>query len=183
MLVKLVIFVIVSAGLIYMSRDSLRDPRSHGFYRFFAWEFLLVLILLNVENWFRDPFSIHQMASWLLLIISIFPVVLGVYLLRRSGKPDKQRTDTPMFEFEKTTSLVTEGVFRYIRHPLYSSLFLLGWGVFFKAPSWLGAGLALLATFFLVMTAKAEETENTRFFGAAYQEYIQQTRMFIPFVF
>ncbi len=183
MWVKLVIFIAASAGLAYVSRASLRAPRSHGFYRFFAWEGLVVLVLLNIECWFCDPFSLPQLISWLLLIVSLVPVIYGAYLLRRFGQADNQRTDAPLFEFEKTTTLVTAGVYKYIRHPLYSSLLFLGWGVFFKDVSWLGAGLALLTTLFLALTAKAEESENVRFFGAAYQEYIKQTRMFIPFVF
>jgi len=39
------------------------------------------------------------------------------------------------------------------------------------------------ATAFLLATAKAEEVENVRYFGAAYQTYMQRTKMFIPFVF
>jgi len=35
----------------------------------------------------------------------------------------------------------------------------------------------------LMATAKVEEVENTRFFGAAYQTYMKQTKMFIPFLF
>jgi len=47
----------------------------------------------------------------------------------------------------------------------------------------LSAIFALAATFFLVATAKAEEAEDIRFFGAAYQIYIKQTKRFIPFLF
>jgi protein-S-isoprenylcysteine O-methyltransferase Ste14 len=180
---KLAIFVVVSAGFAYVSRASLPVPRSHGFYRFFAWECILVLFLLNVESWFRDPFSVPQIVSWLLLIVSAFLVIHGVYLLRRIGKPDATREEAPLLGFEKTTALVVEGAYRYIRHPLYSSLLFLGWGIFFKDLSWAGLALAAGATFFLAMTARAEEGENIRFFGPAYQEYMQRSRMFIPFLF
>ena len=88
-----------------------------------------------------------------------------------------------MLSIEKTTRLVTTGAFKYIRHPLYSSLVLLAWGVFFKHPSWLAGGVVLGATAFLVATAKAEEVENGRYFGTAYQAYMQRTKMFIPFIF
>jgi protein-S-isoprenylcysteine O-methyltransferase Ste14 len=83
----------------------------------------------------------------------------------------------------QTTQLVTTGAFKYIRHPLYSSLLLLAWGVFFKHPSWIGCGVALGATAFLLATAKAEEVENVRYFGTEYHAYMQRTKMFIPFVF
>jgi protein-S-isoprenylcysteine O-methyltransferase Ste14 len=183
LIVKSAVFLLATAGFVYVSRASLRQPRSHGFYRFFAWEAILALAVLNIEVWFRNPLSWHQIISWVLLVISGFLVIHGVQLLRKIGKQDSQRDDSPMLEFEKTTALVTTGAYCYIRHPLYSSLLFLAWGIFFKSPSWLGGGLALAATFFLVATARAEETEDVRFFGPAYQEYISQTRMFIPFLF
>jgi protein-S-isoprenylcysteine O-methyltransferase Ste14 len=181
---KPVAFIVLSLVLIYISRSSLRAPRSHGFYRFFAWEFILALFLLNVEVWFQDSDSWHQLISWFLLILSIVPLVFGIHALRTRGKPTQQREGEPqLLAFEKTSTLVTTGIYRYIRHPLYSSLLLLTWGIFFKAPSGLGLLLALGATAFLVLTAKADEAECTRFFGTVYQGYMKQTKIFVPFVF
>lgn len=183
MVLEASLFVLATVGITYLSRASLRAPGSHGFYRFFAWESLLILCLLNIRKWFATPFSPHQIVSWLLLLLSLFLVIQGMILLRLKGKPDDERNDVPMIGIEKTTALVTEGVYRYIRHPLYSSLFFLGWGVYFKSPSRTGGALALIATIFLVLTARVEEDENVRYFGEAYQTYMTRTKMFIPFVF
>jgi protein-S-isoprenylcysteine O-methyltransferase Ste14 len=181
---KTFLFAIGSAGIVYISRASLRSPRSHGFYRFFAWEAILALILLNVEYWFWNPFSLHQVISWIFLIASAFLVVHAVHLLRMIGKPAAQRSgDEAAIAFEKTTRLVSAGAYKYIRHPMYSSLLFLAWGVLFKNLSWPSAILALAATVFLVATAKAEEAENIRFFGTSYQTYIKKTTRFIPFLF
>jgi protein-S-isoprenylcysteine O-methyltransferase Ste14 len=88
-----------------------------------------------------------------------------------------------LLAFEKTTALVTSGIYHYIRHPLYSSLFLLAWGIFFKSPSLPGIILVAAATFFLAATAKADESECTHFFGPQYQEYMKRTKMFVPYIF
>jgi protein-S-isoprenylcysteine O-methyltransferase Ste14 len=181
---KLISFVIVSAGFIFISRASLRAPRSHGFYRFFAWEFILALIVLNVDVWFRNPFSWHQLISWLLLFASLIPLGFGFHALATQGKAAKRRADdAQLLTFEKTTRLITTGVFAYIRHPLYSSLLLLAWGVFFKVPGWSGILLVLAATFSLIATAKADEAECIRYFGPSYQAYMEHTRMFVPYIF
>jgi protein-S-isoprenylcysteine O-methyltransferase Ste14 len=184
---RVVIFACLSGMLAYVSRAFLKVSGSHGFYRFFAWECIVGLFclnLINLKQWFGDPFSVHQLISWFLLIACIVPAVYGGYLLRTLGRPDaRRRDDTPLVWIEKTTELVTAGAFKYIRHPLYSSLLLLAWGVFFKHPSWVGGGVVLGATVFLLATAKAEEVENVRYFGPAYQAYMQRTKMFIPFVF
>ena len=88
-----------------------------------------------------------------------------------------------LLAFEKTSQLVKSGIYRYIRHPLYSSLLLLAWGIFFKSISWPAGLLALAATAFLFLTARADEAECLHFFGPDYKEYMQHTRRFIPFIF
>jgi protein-S-isoprenylcysteine O-methyltransferase Ste14 len=181
---RLILFIVCSFFLIAVSWKSLRHPRSHGFYRFFAWEAILGIVLLNVPVWFRDALAWHQIISWFLLIVSILPLALGIHLLRTEGKPaDNERTDPQLLGFEKTTRLVKSGIYRYIRHPLYSSLFLLNWGVFFKSPSWPGALLAVTAVLFLIATARADERECRQKFGEEYEDYMKQTKMFIPYLF
>jgi protein-S-isoprenylcysteine O-methyltransferase Ste14 len=172
---KLIIFVLVSAPLLWFSWPFLRDRHTHGFYRFFAFETILVLLLVNVDRWFLNPFSPLQILSWVLLILSLCLAIHGFYLLRMIGRPERN--------FEDTTRLVIVGAYKYIRHPLYASLLFLGWGIFFKDVSLQGGLLALVGSLFLVATARTEESENVAKFGSEYKDYIKSTRMFIPFVF
>jgi len=94
-----------------------------------------------------------------------------------------QNIGRPSGNIEDTTRLVEVGAYRYIRHPMYSSLLFLGWGAFFKDPSWMGFALVLIATASLIITAKVEERENIRKFGDDYTQYLNVTKMFVPFVF
>jgi protein-S-isoprenylcysteine O-methyltransferase Ste14 len=182
-MIRVAIFSIASAVLVYVSRQSVFRPHSHGFYRFFVWECILALVLLNALQWFKNPLSPQQLVSWLFLLISIFLVVHGVHLLRVIGKPNQNRSDAELLAFEKTSSLVTVGVYKYIRHPLYSSLLFLTWGAFLKHPSWFGLFLAFSSSLFLFLTAKKDESECLQHFGNAYQIYMQGTKRFIPFLF
>jgi protein-S-isoprenylcysteine O-methyltransferase Ste14 len=176
-------FVLGSIILIVISWTSLHHPDSHGFYRFFAWEAILGLIVINAPEWFSHWLAWYQIISWILLLACIAPLALGIQSLRIRGKPNKEeRPDSQLLAFERTTKLVTGGIYKYIRHPLYSSLLLLAWGAFFKAPTQTGITLALLAALFLNATAKADEAECVQTFGTEYQEYMQRTKMFIPFV-
>ena len=177
------VFIAGSLGLAWVSRSSLAAPRSHGFYRFFAWEAILALTLLNLPVWFKEPLTWHQLISWVLLCISVYLVIDGAARLKRMGRQDAARADAPMLAFEKTTSLVKTGAYRYIRHPLYSSLLCLAWGVFFKAPGLVGLILAGAASIFLAITARIEEEENLRYFGEEYREYTKKTWRFIPYVY
>ena len=181
---KIIVFVLSTLLLVFISRASLLKPRSHGFFRFFAWEAIVGLFLSNVEDWFRDPFAWNQLVAWILLFVSLVPFAFGIHFLRTKGKPvAKREGDESLLAFEKTTQLVTNGIYKHIRHPLYSSLLLLTWGIFFKSISLAGGALAVLSTLFLVFTAKADEAECVEFFGAAYSKYMQHTKRFIPYVF
>ncbi len=180
---QLIGFAAGSVPIVFVSRASLRSPRSHGFYRFFAWELILALFLLDADVWFLDPFAPHQLISWALLVVCFAPLALGVRTLHRAGNAAPERAGEPeLLAFEKTTALVSTGIYRYIRHPLYSSLLLLAWGIFFKSPSPAGFALAAAATAFLFATALADEAECRRFFGSDYADYMQRTKRFLPFV-
>jgi protein-S-isoprenylcysteine O-methyltransferase Ste14 len=176
-------FVLGTLILLALSWQALRRPQSHGFYRFFAWEAILVLLVLNGPVWFVDRFALHQRLSWTLLFASLLLLFAGLYQLRRMGRPDEQRADAELFAFERTSQLVTSGIFRLIRHPLYASLLLLAWGVACKQPNGLSVILALLASLALWLTAKRDEAECLTQFGEAYRDYMQRSKMFIPWIF
>lgn len=181
--VKLIVFIVASAGMVWLSRSCLSSVRSHGFYRFFAWEAILALLLLNLDYWLLEPLCIRQIASWMLLSVCSYLVIDGVRSLHTLGKPDRSRSDPALIGIEKTTELVTTGVYKYIRHPIYGSLLFLTWGTFLKDPSITGSIIALFASLFLTITARVEEAENIAYFGARYQDYMTRTTMFVPYLF
>ena len=84
------------------------------------------------------------------------------------------------FGFENTSSLVTTGIYHYIRHPMYSSLLLLTWGTLVKNITVLSLLLALVATGFLLVAARFEERENMAYFGDVYREYMTRSKKFLP---
>ncbi|MCB0639359.1 MAG: hypothetical protein KDC54_22190, partial [Lewinella sp.] len=75
-----------------------------------------------------------------------------------------------------------EGLFRYIRHPMYASLLLLSWGILLKHPTLDGLVVSIASTIFLYLTAIHDERECIAYFGAPYEAYMRRTRRFIPFL-
>ena len=181
-IIQLVLFFLGTIFLFFTSNKSLRSFEVHGFYRFFVFEFTLMLVLLNIPYWFTNPFSLIQIISWILLSISILLLGQSIYFLAKYGGSRKRKNFSANFEFENTISLVKEGVYKYIRHPMYGSLLFLAFGAMFKYISFFTAPLTVLILFFLIFTAKIEEKENIKFFGFDYKEYMKKTKMFIPFV-
>ena len=188
-LIRIIIFILISAGLTAVSWRSLKAARSHGFARFFAWEALAGIVLINIPAWFANPFSPRQIISWVLLFGSIPVAMHGFWLLKQVGKPQKSSrqpdsgAESVNFAFENTSTLVTSGAYHYIRHPLYASLIILGAGAWLKETSLLTSALFALEVACLYVTARLEETENQAHFGQIYSAYMQRTRMFIPFLF
>jgi protein-S-isoprenylcysteine O-methyltransferase Ste14 len=182
MIIRVVVFVAVSIAIYFISSASLRSYRSHGFYRFFAWEAVLLLVLLNLNIRAYRPSSAHHAMAIICLSLSGILGWHGFYLLRREGRLDDHRADPTLLRIEKTTVVVTAGAYKYVRHPLYTSFLLLTWGSYLFIPSWQAGLLGVVATLNVISAAKAEEKENVGYFGTAYQEYMKQTKMFFPFL-
>jgi len=161
-----VVIIIVSWFL------SIKHKRYHGIARFFAFESIYILFLLNYRVWFQDPFSLTQIASWILLVFSIYPVTAGYILLKRIGKPDSN--------FENTSVLVKSGIYGFIRHPLYLSVFMLGTGIMLKDTSSYQLILGTVNMVAIILTALIEEKEMIARFGDSYRDYMKETKMFIP---
>jgi protein-S-isoprenylcysteine O-methyltransferase Ste14 len=151
---------------------SLREKRYHGIPRFFAFEGLLLLGLLQWPVWFKDPLIVRQIFSWLLLLASVYYVIFAVWIYFKLGKPGQN--------FENTTRLVTTGLYKHVRHPMYGSLLFLGWGMFLKDINPISITVIIIITIALFLTCKVEEKEMMKKFGEEYEEYRKKTKMWIP---
>jgi protein-S-isoprenylcysteine O-methyltransferase Ste14 len=100
----------------------------------------------------------------------------------KKGIASKQRRDHTLFYFEKTTVLIESGIFKHVRHPMYSSLLFLAWGLLLRNIEVNLLIVALIATCSCIYAALVEEKENIEYFGERYRHYILKTKMFIPYV-
>ena len=175
---------------------------THGrkFYRFFALEFVFLLVLVNFGQWLKNPFTFFRLVTWLILCGSFVLAGYAIFHLLLFGKPKlsddieipNKLTLSEIYKYmrcpvyasrivlsiETTTNLVTSGVYKYIRHPLYASLILLGAVTLIKSPSLLATSLFCVATVFLYATARIEEIENLLKFGENYAVYMKRSKMF-----
>ena len=116
------------------------------------------------------------------MIVSLIYVISAVWAMRKKGKASRQRGDETLFGFEKTTVMIESGIFRHIRHPMYSSLLFLVWGLLLRNIEVALLIFTLIATFFSVFAANVEEKENIEYFGERYIRYMQRTKMFVPHI-
>jgi methanethiol S-methyltransferase len=84
---------------------------------------------------------------------------------------------------EESEGLITEGVYQYVRHPLYSGLFLILVGWFLSMPTQsvlLSVGMSIL---YIVIGIEFEEKKLRRIFGEEYVKFAFGKKKFIPFVY
>jgi protein-S-isoprenylcysteine O-methyltransferase Ste14 len=84
---------------------------------------------------------------------------------------------------DQRTGLVTTGLYRLVRHPIYLGLSLLAVGEALAFGSWPAVLIVLsgiVPTF--AWRARAEETLLSRTFGERYALYRRQTKMIIPYL-
>ncbi|HVE83258.1 MAG TPA: isoprenylcysteine carboxylmethyltransferase family protein [Myxococcales bacterium] len=79
--------------------------------------------------------------------------------------------------------LCTAGPFRFVRHPIYLALDLLGIG----SAIWVGTPLVIASVAFFVLggdlRARSEERALLQAFGDRYRSYMRQVRRTIPFLY
>lgn len=167
----------------FFSRRSLMHCASHGFYRFFVLVGIFTLDVMRSKAFRIDLIEMPVFLPTFLLIPSAALAIAGSFELWRNGKSNDSRSDESLFAFEKTTELVTSGIYRIIRHPMYLSLALLAWGIFFIQPTALSLPVVAITSYFLLLTMRADEAECTQYFGDRYLVYQQKTWALIPLVY
>jgi len=70
--------------------------------------------------------------------------------------------------------LVTDGIFQYIRHPHYTSLLIIGFGLALFFYSTLALFIAFLAVPIMIWSIIDEEKVMIRQYGAAYTDYMKK---------
>jgi len=171
--------IILGAGFLFLLCFSwwfsIREGRFHGIPRFFGFSGLFLLTWFNYRFWFLDAFSFRQIVSWLMLFLSLYYVASALYFYIKYAKPEGMP--------ENTTRLISEGIYRYLRHPMYGSLIFLAPGVFLKHPDLRSSILATLCIVAFYITALVEEGEMIGKFGSDYERYRKNTGMFLPKIF
>jgi protein-S-isoprenylcysteine O-methyltransferase Ste14 len=124
-------------------------------------------------------FADYKLPVWMgLLGMAIF--IAGLWLLWKSHA-DLGKNWSPELRIREEHSLVTNGVYRYIRHPMYGAHWVWGIAQVFILQNWI-VGPATLITFapFYFYRIPHEEQMMLEQFGESYTNYIKKTGRVIP---
>jgi protein-S-isoprenylcysteine O-methyltransferase Ste14 len=86
-------------------------------------------------------------------------------------------------DLKQDHELVTSGIYGYMRHPIYSGVFLMDLGsvVFFQNIELLI--ISLIVVSFFIYKARLEEKFMTQNFPDSYPDYTKKVKGFIPFIY
>src|SRR2546422_11698050 len=115
-----------------------------------------------------------------LLVAGVMCLVIGLWLFYRSHA-DLGTNWSITLEIREQHRLITQGVYRRIRHPMYSALALYSIGQALVIPNWVAGPSNLIAfAILLALRVHAEERMMVREFGDEYALHSARTKRLIP---
>jgi protein-S-isoprenylcysteine O-methyltransferase Ste14 len=162
-----------------MTRIPALGPRGEGW---LALQLTLIALIASAgivapaAARFEDPFPGSRVVGQLVVLAGLGLIVWGSAALRAGGSFSTLPRPRP------DGTLVEDGPYRYLRHPLYAGLVVAGVGAGLARSSWLELGLTALL--FVVLDFKRRREEAwllTQYPG--YEAYRNRTKALVPFLY
>jgi protein-S-isoprenylcysteine O-methyltransferase Ste14 len=119
---------------------------------------------------------VHQSLMLFYLGLAVAAIAIALFV---TAKLNLGEHYSPCFDSYMPKDIIQEGLYRYIRHPIYMSNILLLTGMFISTGSlWIALNLVVL-TIYYIRSAQEEETALRQRFPA-YREYVARTNMLFP---
>jgi protein-S-isoprenylcysteine O-methyltransferase Ste14 len=114
------------------------------------------------------------------LVAGVMCFVIGLWLLYRSHA-DLGTNWSVTLEVREQHRLITQGIYRRIRHPMYFALVVYSLGQALVIPNWVAGPANLVAfTILFALRVHAEEQMMTDVFGDEYTTYAARTKRLVP---
>jgi protein-S-isoprenylcysteine O-methyltransferase Ste14 len=124
-------------------------------------------------------YRFHPLQAWIGVFLAAASLVMFQLTHRALG-----RNWSVSLDVREDHQLITEGIYRKIRHPMYSAFWLWAAAQALLLPNW-GAGFAGLVGFGILFFGRIAEEERMMLeaFGSRYREYMARTYRVIPLIF
>ena len=137
---------------------------------------LVMIVLIYLSSFFIESTTFNYQGSF-----SILALILGFECLLPSFKLfAKFKTTITPLKPSNSTALVTEGLYRYSRNPMYLGLLLITIASTIWFGTWLGIIINIVFIFlFNFLQIIPEEEALLEIFGEEYEEYKKNVRRWI----
>ena len=154
----------------------------------FRWTFLWMVIVIILVSHFLPKKNIPhfniivsasssfpQIAGLVLTIIGLFIAIIARKMLADNWSSN--------VELKKDHTLITTGIYKYVRHPIYTGIIFMGIGTIAVVQSIITVFFYVIVTVFLIYKFKKEEQLLLKHFPKEYPEYMKKTKALIPFIY
>jgi len=131
--------------------------------------------LINPQWMAWSKLGLPELTRGIGIVLGILCVGLVYWLFSSIGSGI-----TPVSATRKNHQLVTSGIYRWVRHPLYTvgTLLFISFGL--MADNWFILLLAALVFIIMAIRTPKEEANLIEKFGDEYRQYINRTGRFLP---
>ena len=131
------------------------------------------IVTLAISRYYYPSFQIDFLPNWFLYSIGIALIFFGV--------PFWIISVITVMRAYNANELVTKGVFKCCRHPVYASwvVFIVP-GITLLMKNWLGMSAPIFMYFILRLLVKKEEIYLENVFGSQYREYKNKIPSILP---
>ena len=158
------------------------DRRQEGWFILLTLRPVALVWIAALIAWAIDPvwmaWSRLPLPFWLRWTGAATCLVAGGLLIWTLHRLGRNLTDTVVTR-EKAT-LVTQGPYRWVRHPFYVAFALSILGNSLLAANWFLLGVGLVSFSLIVARTATEERKLLERFGDDYREYMRHTGRFFP---
>ena len=167
-------------GMQFRRDNVLHQKKEHPlvFVGMALWAVILFLPLFYIFTSWLD-FANYRIPA-LLSVLGSFIFIGGLYVLQRSHI-DLASNFSPLLFIQKQHTLVTHGIYKYVRHPMYLSFCAWAVGQALLIQNWIAGPLGIIA-FYLIYLFRVEHEEQQliEYFGDSYRDYKKSTGRFFP---
>lgn len=160
--------------------DSRKTPLEIFLLSVLAIGMIVIPLIYVFTSFFRfADFEIPTWLGWIGVVVS----GLALWLFWRSHA-DLGQNWSPTLELRQGHQLITSGIYRYIRHPMYASTLMWALPQTLLLHNWLVGFSPLLSVLFLYfLRIQHEEQMMLDQFGEEYQVYMNKTGRVLPIRF
>jgi protein-S-isoprenylcysteine O-methyltransferase Ste14 len=138
---------------------------------------LILPLIYSFTNWL--DFANYSLPAWMGWL-GVFLLPCSLYIFARSHT-DLKSNWSPSLEIRQDHTLVTNGIYSTIRHPMYASQWVWVIAQILLLQNWLAGPIGLIVfTPFYFLRVRAEEKMMLDTFGDQYRAYMNKTGGVIP---
>jgi protein-S-isoprenylcysteine O-methyltransferase Ste14 len=167
--IAFLVFLPYRRGIAWRSRGATAAFFLALFAEMFGVPLLVYILAPLIEVGVDQPDFLRGIRGWTAVVVGSWLTLVGMLVVLLGW-----------IKIHRGEGLVTDGIYRYVRHPQYTGLALILTGWMLHWPTVLTLAMYPLLLFTYWRLARSEDAEMTARFGAEHARYVAETSRFIP---